>query len=275
MSRNLEGVLSPPPTASSSHAGPSSLVQHRPITPKSHRLRTSPVPGEGSTFVPVVKFNQSFTQRNTLQAAKPVYGSIPNELLQQPQVGDVVSLPRRPGGRGTDARTQGWTISITTSSSAPTTDDDLQIDIQHLEPTRQTIPLRLQQPQYPQQSPIQGLIPGSPVFSPNFIPAPIPILAHDRIIITQEDLSRIRIKCLLILICGILFPPLWILMGCGHTLDRMILPSVAATTGRQKRQILEVYRPFRVVATTLSGVVLVGTFVGIIVGALVLGGVIV
>src|SRR5215471_11506512 len=139
----MSNPLSPPPTASTQD--PSS---HHPITHKSHRLRTSPVPGEGSTYVPVVKFNQSFTQRNALRGVRPVYGTPPVELIEQPQEADLVSIPRPPGGRGIDARAAGWTISITTSSSAPTTnnEDDLQIEIQqHFEPAGPRIPLHQQQ----------------------------------------------------------------------------------------------------------------------------------
>src|SRR5208282_538720 len=143
----MSNPLSPPPTASTQD--PSS---HHAITHKSHRLRTSPVPGEGSTFVPVVKFNQSFTQRNALRGARPIYGSTPVELIEQPQEADIVSIPRPPGGRGVDARTAGWTISITTSSSAPTTsnDDDLQVEIQqHFEPARPRSPVQQQQQHQP------------------------------------------------------------------------------------------------------------------------------
>ena len=63
-------------------------------------------------------------------------------------------------------------------------------------------------------------------------------------------------------------------MGWGHTLDGFILPSVG-TTLIQKQQIMEVYRPFRMVAAGLAGVVVLGSFIGVIVGGLALGGVIV
>ena len=265
----MSNPLSPPPTASTHD--PSS---YHAITQKSHRLRTSPVPGEGSTFVPVVKFNQSFTQRNALRGVKPVYGNTSVELIQPPQP-DVVSIPRPPGGRGVDARTAGWTISITTSSSAPTSnnnDDDLQVEIQqHFEPARPRSPLQQQQHQ-----PGGGLS-GSAVGVPNIPPLvqpPIPTLAHDRVILKEEDFSRIRTKSFLTILLGCLFPPIWVLMGWGHALDGFLLPAVG-TTVIQKQRIMEVYRPFRIVAAGLAGVAAVGSFVGMIVGGLALGGVIV
>jgi len=265
--------LSPPQTASS-HT-PAIPTQHSAITHKSHRLRTSPVPGEGSTFVPVVKFSQPFTQRNALRAVKPVFGTTPPELIEQPQEGDIDAIPRPPG-RGVEARTHGWTISITTSSSNPT-DDDVQVEIQqHVESslqTQQTQPLATQQGLEPRV----GRLPSGPaaprIISP--IPPQIPILSHDRIILTQEDLSRIRIKSYVILALGLLFPPLWVLMGWGHILDGFILPAMGGATYIQKQQILQVYRPFRIIASGLAGLVVLGTFIGIIVGGLALGGIIV
>lgn len=262
--------LSPPQTASS-HA-PAIPTQYPAITHKSHRLRTSPVPGEGNTFVPVVKFSQPFTQRNALRGVKPVYGTTTPELIQQPQEGDVVTIPRPPG-RGVEARTHGWTISITTSSSNPT-DDDLQVEIQHVESSLQTQPLATQQGFEPRVGGLPGGAAAPPrIISP--IPPLIPTLSHDRIILTKDDLSRIRIKSYVILALGLLFPPLWVLMGWGHILDGFVLPPMSGATYIQKEQILQVYRPFRIIASGLAGLVVLGTFVGIIIGGLALGGIIV
>ena len=262
----MSNPLSPPPTASTQD--PSSYPA---ITHKSHRLRTSPVPGEGSTFVPVVKFNQSFTQRNALRGVKPVYGSTP---VEQPQEADIVSIPRPPGGRGVEARTAGWTISVTTSSSAPTTnnDDDLQIEIQqHFEPARPRSPLPHQQPHQPSGGLLGGVVVPN---IPTLAQPPIPTLAHDRVVITEKHFSKIRKKSLLTILLGCLFPPIWVLMGWGHTLDGFILPSVGITI-IQKQQILEVYRPYRMVAAGLAGVAVLGSLVGVVIGGLALGGVIV
>ena len=278
MSQNQrQGVLSPPPTASTQP----SFQPHSAITHKSHRLRTSPVPGEGSTFVPVVKFSQSFTQRNALRGAKPIYGTTPDDVIQ-PQEGDIVVPAPRVGGRnGGDGRAHGWTISITSSSP---TDDDIQVEVQqHFEPSRPRTPQLQQQQQ--QQPRIQGLPGGAEVRgaigegsmrprTPILVP-PIPTLAHDRLVITEEDISRLRLKSLTILVLGVLFPPLWLLMGWGHALDRFILPAGWAGTVTQQQQILEVYKPFRMAAGVLGGVVVVGTLAGIVIGGLVFGGVIV
>jgi hypothetical protein len=64
-------------------------------------------------------------------------------------------------------------------------------------------------------------------------------------------------------------------MGWGHALDRFILPAGWAGTATQQQQILEVYKPFRMAAGVLGGVVVVGTLAGIVIGGLVFGGVIV
>ena len=212
--------LSPPQTASTHHPP----EQHSLITHKSHRLRKSPVPGEGSTFIPVVKFSQPFTQRNALRGVKPVYGTTPPELIQEGQEGDIVSIPRPIGGRSGDGRGNGWTISITTSSSNPT-DEELQVEIQQ----------HFEQPQIQQpRSHAQELLGGAPptIRSPPPIP-PIPKLSHDRIVIKKEDFSRIRIKSSIILTLGLLFPPLWVLMGWSHILDGFILPPTGEPTNRE------------------------------------------
>jgi hypothetical protein len=261
--------FSPPPTASTNNP---SYAQQQFITHKSHRLRTSPVAGEGSTFVPVVKFSQSFTQRNALQGAKPIYGTA---NVEQPLEGDIVSIQR-----GANRKSHGWTISITSSSH---TDDDLQVEVQqHFEPESQHQQQQRQQQQRSTQTRSHGLPGGAgPRSTPDVVqprlPPPLtlipppPTLGHDRLVITEEDLSRLRVKCISVLILGILFPPLWLLMGWGHTLDGMILPS---TVSQHQQQIQETYRPYRRVAAVLAGIVVLGTFVGIIIGGLALGGII-
>ena len=229
-----------------------------------------------------MKFSQSFTQRNALRGAKPIYGTTPDDVIQ-PQEADIVLPAPRVGGRnGGSGRAHGWTISITSSS---TTDDEIQVEVQqHFEPA----PLRVLQPpqqQQQQQPRTQGLPGGVQVQSaidegsmrprtPIIVP-PIPTLAHDRLVITEEDLSRLRLKSVTVLVLGILFPPLWLLMGWGHTLDGFILPTGWAGTIVQRQQILEVYKPFRMTAGVLAGVVVVGTLVGMVIGGLVFGGVIV
>jgi hypothetical protein len=303
MSREAD---SPPPGTTSSYPS----LQHSYITHKSHRLRTSPVPGEGSTFVPVVKFTSQFTQRNALRGTKPVYGTA--HVDQLPHEADIVSVHR--GGRGHDARAHGWTISITSSSH---TEEDLQVEVQeHFEP-----PQRLHRPRTPLMSeivppsqtqvlsplqvlpPLQGLGGGllggaesqissgpstqqqqprpqtqprtqtpQPIFPrPDFV-LPIPTLAHDRVILTEEDISRIRIKCLTALLLGIIFPPIWVLMGWGHSLDKFLLPLGYQTN--QLQQMMQTYTPYRRVASVLAGLVVLGTCVGIIVGGLALGGIV-
>jgi hypothetical protein len=260
--------FSPPPTASS-HPSTSS---HPPfITHKSHRLRTSPVIGEGSTFVPVVKFSSSFTQRNTLRGTKPIYGVA---QVEQPHEADIVSVSQTTGGRHVDGRAHGWTISITSSNH---TDEDIQVEVQqHFEPAS---PPRNVQAQHTHEQP-RGLPGGAaprniiqPKLPPTFVPQ-IPTLAHDRVVITEEDVSKVRVKCTLLLLLGILFPPLWLLMGWGHVLDGVLLPTGYQTNKLQQQQILQVYKPYRMVAGVLAGIVVLGTFVGIIVGALALAGVI-
>jgi hypothetical protein len=281
MSFDRRGPLSPPQTASSYPTSSAAPPQQAVVTHKSHRLRTSHVPEEGSTFVPVVKFSQSLGQRNALRSVNPVYGGSTESLRQQKQSqeGDIVA---RPGRVGTDARSQGWTISITSSSP---TEDEIQVEIQqHLEPTSRT------QPQLPSEQQLQirmydGGIPGGvgpraegsfyPTTPAPLAPTLLPILAHDRIAVTKDDVSRIRMKGLCILALGLLFPPLWVLMGWGHTLDAFIFPPGGRwATGHQRQQILEVYKPYRRVAGVLSGIVLLGTLGGIVVGCLALGGII-
>jgi hypothetical protein len=260
--------MSQNPSSFDSHDHSSHIPQRQPsITYKSHRLRTSPVIGEGSTYVPVVKFTQSFTQRNALRGLKPVYGSTP--AIEEPQEGDIVSIPR-PGRIGVEeSRAHGWTISITSSDH---TEDDLQVEVQqHFEPARpRTLPQQHErgllggaEPQIP--SNIHPRIPSIPQ---------VPRLAQDRVVITKDDLSRLRVKCISVLVLGILFPPLWVLMGWGHVLDAMILPSMG-TTNIQQQKTLEIYKPYRMVAGVLAGIMVLGTFVGIIIGGLALGGVIV
>ena len=272
--------LSPPQTATSqpSSSAAAASQQRSAVTHKSHRLRTSPVPGEGSTFVPVVKFSQSFTQRNALRGIKPLYGTAPEDILQQRVEGDIVPIPRPPGGHGVDARAHGWTISITSSSH---TDDDLQVEVQqHFEPATTSQP-RTSILQQSTSAHRQGKLPvgakprvPSPKLPSASVP-PIPILAHDRVVITPEDLKRLKTRCLSVLIIGVMFPPLWVLMGWGHALDAFLLPPGWATRYHQRQQINEIYTPYRTVASVLAGVVVLGTFVGIIVGGLALGGVIV
>lgn len=286
MSFDHRGPLSPPQTASSCPGSSAAPPLQGVVTHKSHRLRTSPVAGEGSTFVPVVKFSQSFGQRNALRGINPVYGGSTDSIQQkQPQEGDIVAVAR-PGRVGVDARSQGWTISITSSSP---TDDDVQVEIQqHLEPSSSRPQPRLPSEQLPEPEPqfrtrdggMRGVAESRAEASVQpTVPAPfapsLPILAHDRIIITKDDLSRIRMKSIYILVLGVLFPPVWILMGWGHTLDWFILPPGGRWGSvHQRQQILEVYKPFRMVAGILSGILLVGTLNGIIVGCLVLGGII-
>jgi hypothetical protein len=74
-----------------------------------------------------------------------------------------------------------------------------------------------------------------------------------------------------VLILGIILPPLWLLMGWGHTLDGIFLPSGWQTS---QKEVCDVYKSYRRIASVLSGIAVVGTFVGVIVGGLALGGVI-
>lgn len=267
--------LSPPQTATSQPSSSSAAVMpehHSGITHKSHRLRTSPVPGEGSTFVPVVKFSQSFTQRNALRGIKPVHGTVSEDL--QPQEVDI-PLPRPPGGHGIEARAHGWAISITSSSH---TDDDLQVEVQqHFDAASMSRPrTSIMQPSTSAQ---RGGLPGvarPQVPSPKLSPAipVIPRLAQDRFNVTPNDTARLKKRCVSILILGVIFPPLWVLMGWGHALDNIILPPGYANYAQQQH-INEIYRPYRRIASGLAGLVVLGTFVGIIMGGLALGGVIV
>ena len=262
--------FSPPPTTISSNPDPSLIDHHQYITRKSHRLRTSPIPGEGSTFVPVVKFTQPFTQRNALRGTKPVYGTA---LVEQPQEGDIVSLRQTRN----DARTHGWTISITSSSP---TDDDIQVEVQsHGEAPPLPQPQRHPIPQLSghvlteleRVRTVQHVQRVQPRFPSPLIP-PVPTLAHDRVIITKDDLTAVRTKAVCCLLLGLVFPPLWLIMGWGHMLDTFILPSTGVTSSRE--QVIEIYRPYRKTASVLACIVVLGTFVGMIVGALALGGVI-
>jgi len=282
---------SDPPTTSSSGSkqswislhGPSPVVpihvaaqQQAIVTHKSHRLRTSPVPAEGSTYVPVVKFSQSFTQRNALRAATPVYETPPRNV-QEEQEEIPMARPRVPG---TDARTAGWTISITTSSSNhtstppdPTTGEEYQVEIhQHFEPPA---PL----PSTSHQQPLQGPVLGG--YEPSVEEQPInraiisryvPTLGHDRVVLTEEDYARIRIRAMMLLVLGVLFPPIWVLMGWSAVLDSVILPRVF---GSQREAVGQVYRPYRIIAAGLGTIVVLATTVGIVLGGLALGGVIV
>lgn len=243
------------------------------ITEKSHRLRTSPVPGEGSTYVPVVKFTQSFTQRNALRATQPVYGSTPS--LHEPPDADIVSLSNHQRLRDpSEARARGWTISITSSTH---TDEELQVEVQHFEPhvpSNNDVPTTEHRSKGGSLGGIEPVIP-RPLVQPRISPplrAQIPTLAHDRVLITEDDLSRLRIKCLSLLFLGLLFPPLWLLIGWSHILDPIILPATGRTASQH--YILATYKPYRTVAAVLAGIVVLGTFVGIIIGALALAGVI-
>ena len=57
-------------------------------------------------------------------------------------------------------------------------------------------------------------------------------------------------------------------------LEAVILPRQwTMTTNTQQVQIMEVYRPYRLVAGVLGGVVVVGCLVGIVLGGLALGGI--
>jgi hypothetical protein len=298
-------TTSRPPTSSTSSNGsfalsPSPVIpihlaaqqqQYPIVTHKSHRLRTSPVPAEGSTLVPVVKFSQSFTQRNALRATKPLYP--PSTTLQDPSTShggvqgvderEPVARPRVPGTAG-DGRTAGWTISITTSSSNHTstppaaTDEENQYQVeiqQHFEPPPS---LPSTSHQYREQGRLLGgagpplLTEIEPPVNRTIVPRYVPTLGHDRVVLTEEDYSRIRIRAIALLTLGLLFPPLLVLMGFSHVVDSAILPRVF---GMQREAVAGVYRPFRVVAAVMGGVVLVGTVVGVILGALALGGVIV
>ena len=57
-------------------------------------------------------------------------------------------------------------------------------------------------------------------------------------------------------------------------LEAVILPRQwTMTTNTQQVQIMEVYRPYRLAAGVLGGVVVVGCLVGIVLGGLALGGI--
>jgi hypothetical protein len=244
--------FSPPETASSQHES------ERARTHKSHRLRTSPVVGEGSTYIPVVKFSQSFTQRNALRGTKPVYATAD---VEQPQEADIVSVAQ--------ARTHGWTISITSSSH---TDEDLQVEVQqHFEPpgTVQQQRQRERERPIPQMQPPPSRI-QKPRLPVTIVP-PVPTLSYDRVVITEEDISRLRVKCIAVLVLGFLLPPLWLLMGWGHSLDGIFLPSGWQTS---QREICDVYKSYRRIASVLSGVAVLGTLAGVVLGGLALGGII-
>jgi len=288
------GLFSPPATTASHQRTASSSVpaQSQPlVTSKSHRLRTSPLANEGNTFVPVVKFSQSFSQRNALSSIKPVYGPQPSShasgkqpataanVTQDPQGGgEILAVPRIGGpGRG-DTATHGWTISITSSSP---TEDEIQVQVQqHLQrhfdaqPYSHIYPTQQQPQRAPQQTGrlLGGATAG--LHSPAFPLTQIPILAHDRSILSEEDLRSVKVKSILFLVCGVVFPPVWVMMGWGHMLEAVILPRQwMMTTNTQQVQIMEVYRPYRLVAGVLGGVVVVGCLVGIVLGGLALGGI--
>jgi hypothetical protein len=61
--------------------------------------------------------------------------------------------------------------------------------------------------------------------------------------------------------------------GMG-TLDRVLLLMGYQTNQLQQQQIIQVYQPYRRVAGALAGVVVLGTFVWIMVGALALAGIV-
>ena len=233
--------------------------------------------------MPVVKFSQSFTQRNALRGAKPVYGTA---NVEPPQEGDIVSL-RQTRSTG---RAHGWTISITSSSP---TEDEIQVEVQsHGQtpplPTTTTkegqrpIPMQIQmqgeghrapshatRDQRSRRTEIRTTSRIEPKFPSSLITV-VPTLARDRVMITKDDLSGIRVKAISLLALGLCFPPLWLIMGWGHALDTFILPSTGIKASRD--QVVECYKPYRTVASVLAGIVVLGTFVGIIVGALALAG---
>ena len=260
--------FSPPPTIPSTSNSPSltasspQVYNHNYITPKSHRLRTSPIPGEGSTYIPVVKFSQPFTERNALRATKPVYETATVEPAQQ---GDIV-VPRG------SARTHGWTISIT--SSAPT-EDEIQVEVQRYGdvpplPSHVHSDVISQREERARVGSSHRVQPKVLMTSPK-IPA-VPTLAHDRVVITEGDYANIRTKAVCCLVLGLVFPPLWLMMGWGHVFDQFILPSTGDV--RTREQIVQTYVPYRRVASVLAGVIVLAAFAGIIVGGLALGGVI-
>jgi hypothetical protein len=117
--------------------------------------------------------------------------------------------------------------------------------------------------QAPPQTQVQPRLPTS-------IVPPIPTLSRDRVVVTEEDISSLRIKCISVLILGIILPPLWLLMGWGHTLDGIFLPLGRHTT---QREICDVYKSYRQIASVLSGVAVLATFSGVVIGGLALGGV--
>jgi len=186
----------------------------------------------------------------------------------------------RPRAPGTDARTAGWTISITTSSSNHTSTppdaaagEDYQVEIhQHFEPPplvpstshQQLLQERLLGGSEPavEEQPINRAI----------IPRYVATLGHDRVVLTEEDYTRIRIRAMMFLVLGVLFPPLWVLMGWSTVLDSVILPRVF---GSQREAVGQVYRAYRIIAASLGAVAVLGTAVGVVVGGLALGGVIV
>jgi hypothetical protein len=61
-------------------------------------------------------------------------------------------------------------------------------------------------------------------------------------------------------------------MGWGHSLDKFLLPLDYQTD--QLQLMMQTYTPYRRAAGVLAGVAMVGTLVGIVVGALALGGVV-
>lgn len=206
-----------------------------------------------------------------------MYGTANVEPAQE---GDIVSL-RQTRSTG---RTHGWTISITSSSP---TEDEIQVEIQSHGQTPPVPMTKERQMQIQMQGEghrapnhaarDQGSrrteIRTTPRIEPKFpssLITVVPTLARDRVMITKDDLSAIRVKAISLLALGICFPPLWLIMGWGHTLDAFILPSTGIKASRD--QVVECYKPYRTVASVLAGIVVLGTFVGIIVGALALAG---
>jgi hypothetical protein len=168
-------------------------------------------------------------------------------------------------------RTHGWTISIT--SSAPEDDDPITSfaveshgSVPPLPSAHRSVESRdrvipRDKVRTTQRSPrLPGLLP------------PIPRLAHDRVVLTEEDYSRLRTRAMCALVIGIVFPPLWLMMGWGHALDEVMLPYAADEGTRE--QVLLRYLPYRRTAAVLSVVIVLAALSGIIVGGLVVGGVI-
>jgi hypothetical protein len=171
-----------------------------------------------------------------------------------------------------DSRTTGWTISITGSSA---TDEEIQVQVQEHYPLR-TEEVQREETQRQEEEiepvPAMGVPRIEPRLPTTYLPPPIPTLATDRVVLSTEDLTAIRIKCSATLALGILIPPLWLLMGWSHILDTFLLPPTSDSQGRT--HVITTYRPFRTLARVLSIFVVLGSFTGIVIGALAVAGVI-